>query len=97
MDEKKELEIPKEFMKEDWKSNKVVIQEPTGGDLMEVRDRSGGKEGVAVILTINACVVEAPWKVKDVDAVKNLKGGLFLWLITQIESVINLTAKKKEI
>ncbi len=96
MEKRKELTIPSGLMESDWKSDKVVIKRPTGGDLMRVRDESQGKEGIAVILTVRGTVIEAPWKVNDSTAIQNIDGGLFLWLVKEIEAFINFSNEEKK-
>jgi len=99
----KELEIPKEFMEEEWQTNKVKIKKWTAGIKAKITDECmqmtvipGQKEASKVpvqgahfqLLMVLHQVIEAPWKVGDFNIVSNLDADLVEWLIGEA-SLIN--------
>ena len=108
MEKRKQLELPKELMEPDWKTNKVVIKTMTLGENMRIRDeatsvamtKTGGtasiSQEVAVIEKINKSVVEAPWKVNDRKTIADLDNAVGEWLLAEIQEFQQIPEKKKE-
>ena len=93
----KELEIPKEFMEEEWQTNKVKIRKWTLGIRNDILDQTSEyttragknvdskiKGGFIQILTIAKCTVEAPWSVGNVGVVNELDPQLGDWIYKEI-------------
>jgi len=94
----KDLEIPKEMMEETWQTNKVKIKKWTLGIRNEILDevsklkpnpatKSVSTEiqgGFSQLLIMLRCTVEAPWKVGDISAVRDLDPLFGDWLYSEI-------------
>jgi len=93
----KSLEIPKEFMEEEWQTNKVKIRKWNTQIRNEIIDQvtefnaQKGQQGAAKlqggfsqILIITKCIIEAPWKVGDVGVVKTLSTNIGDWVYKEI-------------
>jgi len=104
----KNLEIPKKFMEEEWQTNKIKIKKWTAGIKAKITDECmqmtviPGQREVSKIpvqgahfqlLMILHQVVEAPWRVGDLQEVSELDADLFEWLIDEV-SLINESNQK---
>jgi len=107
MQKTREIEIPVEFMEDDWKSNKVVIKRMTFGEQMRVRDQATnikikGKEvdgsvnqEIAFVSTLTLSITKAPWKINDNAVIRDLDGALGNWLLKQLDGFNTIEEGKK--
>lgn len=93
----KVLEISSEFMQPEWQTNKVKIRKWNLGIRNEILDTvtefnaTQGKQistklqgGYSQILIVLKCITEAPWKVGDIQAIRDLEPELGDWLYGEI-------------
>ena len=95
----KVLEIPKEYMEEEWTTNNVKIRKWTAGIKAKITDECmqmtvipGQKNAQSIpvqgaqfqILMVLHQTVEAPWKVGDISVVSDLDPDVFDWVLTNI-------------
>lgn len=93
----KELVIPKEFIQQEWQTNKVKIRKWNLAIRNAILDETakfsttGGKAmsaniqgGYSQILIIAKCITEAPWKVGDVATIGELDPEFGDWLYGEI-------------
>lgn len=101
--------LAKEEFDCNWNSKKVVIKRFKFGDQVQLQQDSMKIKSTQMvnfnaevniadvqILTIMRAVVEAPWLINDVAAVKDLPGFIAEWLKQEIEEFNTITLKKKE-
>lgn len=96
-----------------WKSNKVVIKRFLFEDdliiekeTVKVKANFLGNipsvnaefdRGAQRIATIMRAVLESPWVVNDINAIKYLPSPVVLWVEKEIEAFNTIEVKKKEI
>ena len=96
----KELEIPKEFMEEEWQTNKVKIRKWDMGIRNDILDQvtefniQSGKNAPSKIqggysqnLIITKCTVEAPWQVGNLGVTRTLDPQVGDWLYKEITTL----------
>ena len=108
MEKRKEVEIPKELMESDWKTNKVVVKRLTFGEQMRIRDDAtkinlkGGEvkgtvnQEIAMVSTIVKGVIEAPYKIGDASIVRDLDGAFGQWVLGEVQDFNKVSEKKNE-
>jgi len=95
----KDLEIPKEMMEETWQTTKVKIRKWNLNIRNQIIDevaefsQSRGSPvstkiqgGHSQILIIAKCILEAPWKVGDVNIVGDFDPDIGDWLYSEISA-----------
>jgi hypothetical protein len=100
--------LAKEEFECNWINRKVVIKRFTFGDQVQIQQDSMKVKATAIsqtadvnvadlqVLTLMRAVVEAPWLINDLNAIKSLPPMLADWLKQEIEELNTITVKKKE-
>ena len=108
MEKTKVLEVPAEFMEDNWKSGKVTIKRLSYSERLDLSDEAMNLRvtdaGVSAkpsqksiaLGTILKAVIEAPWQIQSAGAVLSLDWQLGDWLLNEINSFNTLSVKKKE-
>ena len=103
------MQLAKEEFEINWANNKVVIKRFLSGDQWQIQQDSMKVRGTSPTnmsaevniadlqgLTIMRAVIEAPWILNDIKAVRDLPGPITEWLKTEIDDLNTITFKKKE-
>ena len=100
MQSTKEIEIPKEFQLSEWQTTKIKIRKwnlrirnKILDEVAKFQAKDGGKMtadlqgGWSELVIITNCVIEAPWRVGEIDVVGELEPEFGDWLYGQINEL----------
>lgn len=92
-----------------WASRKVVIKRFLYGDQLQIQQETMKVKGTSPTnmsaevnigdlqaLNLLRAIVEAPWQVNDINAIRQLPTPVADWLKDQVDEFNTITIKKKE-